>query len=260
MTAERLVELGPDSEVSSNVDSIFAELQSTETQQQVEVPQIPEKFRNKSLEDVVKSYSELETQFGKQGQELGELRKLTDEIIKKQLLSGTSEDNSQRQQVREIDLINEPERSVDALLQKKLSPIMDEVQEFRKEKMTNKLKEKHPDFVEIIKDTSFQAWVKESPLRLEMYGKADKNLDIEAANELFTFWKALKGTSTTPVDTSGRDAAFSQAAMETGTVSDSTPKKIYRRADIMHLMQTNRNRYNQLEPEIRKAYMEGRVR
>jgi len=227
MTTERIVELGPDSEVSSNVDSIFADLQSTETQQQVEVPQIPEKFRNKSLEDVVKSYSELESQFGKQGQELGELRKLTDEILKKKLLSETSEDNFQRQQVRDIDLASEPERAVDALLQKKLSPIMEEVNAFRKEKMTNKLKEKHPDFVDIIKDTSFQTWVKESPLRLEMYGKADKNLDIEAANELFTFWKALRGTSTAALDANGRDVAFSQAAMETGAVSNNTPCKPY---------------------------------
>jgi hypothetical protein len=37
-------------------------------------------------------------------------------------------------------------------------------------------------------------------------------------------------------------------------------KKIYRRADIIELMKTDPRRYQSMEPEIRKAYMEKRVR
>ena len=41
--------------------------------------EVPEKFRNKSLEDIIASYKELESQYGRQGQELGELRKVADQ-------------------------------------------------------------------------------------------------------------------------------------------------------------------------------------
>jgi predicted polyphosphate/ATP-dependent NAD kinase len=37
-------------------------------------------------------------------------------------------------------------------------------------------------------------------------------------------------------------------------------KKTYRRADIIELMRTNPDRYEQLAPEIMQAYAEGRVK
>ena len=42
--------------------------------------------------------------------------------------------------------------------------------------------------------------------------------------------------------------------------SEAPSRKIYRRADIIKLMQTDPDRYQQLAPEIRQAYSEGRVR
>jgi hypothetical protein len=43
--------------------------------------------------------------------------------------------------------------------------------------------------------------------------------------------------------------------------SDEAPsKKIYRRADIIKLMQTDPDKYDSMQPEIMAAYSEGRVR
>jgi hypothetical protein len=52
-------------------------------------------------------------------------------------------------------------------------------------------------------------------------------------------------------------------AASTGSTAGSTEapsRKIYRRADIIKLMQTDPKRYQQLQPEIMKAYADGRVR
>jgi hypothetical protein len=52
-------------------------------------------------------------------------------------------------------------------------------------------------------------------------------------------------------------------AASTGSASGSTEapsRKIYRRADIIKLMQTDPKRYTQLQPEIMAAYAEGRVK
>ena len=42
--------------------------------------------------------------------------------------------------------------------------------------------------------------------------------------------------------------------------SEPPSRKIFRRADIINLMKTDIKRYQSMEPEIRQAYAEGRVR
>ena len=52
-------------------------------------------------------------------------------------------------------------------------------------------------------------------------------------------------------------------AASTGSTSGSSEapsRKIYRRADIIKLMQTDPDRYMQMAEEIRSAYSEGRVK
>ena len=50
-----------------------------------EEAQLPPKFEGKNVDEIVKSYANLEQQFGRQGSELGELRKLADSLIQKNL-------------------------------------------------------------------------------------------------------------------------------------------------------------------------------
>ena len=47
--------------------------------------ELPEKYRAKSLEEVVRMHQEAERLIGKQAQEVGEVRKLADELIKQNL-------------------------------------------------------------------------------------------------------------------------------------------------------------------------------
>jgi hypothetical protein len=50
-------------------------------------PGLPDKYRDKSLEDIVRMHQEAEKLIGKQAQEVGEVRKLADELIKQNLSS-----------------------------------------------------------------------------------------------------------------------------------------------------------------------------
>ena len=49
--------------------------------------ELPEKYRAKSLEEVVRMHQEAEKLIGKQAQEVGEVRKLADELLKQNLSS-----------------------------------------------------------------------------------------------------------------------------------------------------------------------------
>jgi len=59
------------------------------------------------------------------------------------------------------------------------------------------------------------------------------------------------------------DRKRQKKAASTGTArgsSESPSRKIYRRADIIKLMQTDPKRYQALSDEIMQAYQEGRVK
>ncbi len=52
------------------------------TQQlEVEEPSIPSKFANKSTEEIIDSYTNLEKELGRKAQEVGELRKLSEKAL-----------------------------------------------------------------------------------------------------------------------------------------------------------------------------------
>ena len=54
-------------------------------EEQSEETVVPPKFKGKSVDEILESYQNLEQQYGKQGNELGELRKLADTLIQKNL-------------------------------------------------------------------------------------------------------------------------------------------------------------------------------
>ena len=68
--------------------------------------ELPDKYRTKSLEEVVRMHQEAEKLIGKQAQEVGEVRKLADELLKQNL-------SSKQQQVEvepEVDFFENPQK------------------------------------------------------------------------------------------------------------------------------------------------------
>jgi hypothetical protein len=60
---------------------------NTEDNKQASEPEfeVPEKFAAKSKEEVAQSYTELERELGRKSNEIGELRKLTDQLLQLQV-------------------------------------------------------------------------------------------------------------------------------------------------------------------------------
>lgn len=264
---ERLI--NTDLDGPANPDAVFEALQEekqastafTTPQAPADIAsQIPEKFRGKSFEDVVKAYTELEKISGRNGQELGELRKLTDEYISTRSAPPPQISTSNK---IDIDALSEPEK-IKMYLEQELHPVKAELVTLKQERMDASLRKNHPDFENILKSADFQKWVLESDIRKEMFVRADNHFDIGAANELFSTWKMKSGISAgaahAEAEQAAQQTAFTAGRMETGRVEAEVQKKIYRRADIIALKMRNPERYAQLEPEIRQAYAENRVR
>jgi len=226
-----------------------------------EPPSIPEKYQNKSAEELVQMHQEAEKLLGRQSSEVGELRKVVDNYIQTQL----TPEQEAPQEVEEIDFFTDPDRAVDRAIQNhpKIREAEAVTNQYRQSNAMAQLKGKHPDMEAILQDTKYAEWIQASKVRTRLFVDADQKYDHEAADELFSLWKERQNVvqQTAKVEQQARKQAVKAAS--TGNArgsSESAPKKIYRRADIINLMKTDPNRYAALQPEIMLAYQEGRVR
>jgi hypothetical protein len=223
-------------------------------------PKLPELYEGKSLEDVIRMHQEANNMIGKQAQEVGEVRRLADELLKQNL-------NSKQQQVEiepEVDFFENPQRAVQETIDKHPDVLAARQagQEFKKMQIQQKLAHDHPDYTQVVNDSEFQNWVKSSPIRLGLYAKADGEFDYDSANELLSTFKQLRGIKAKEsgqADNAARAKTMKAVAVDTGGSGESS-KRIYRRADLIRLKMQDPNRYDALSDEIMAAYAEKRVR
>ena len=275
MDRERLgMALIDSNEELGNVSEIEAEdfkQQSTsvqQTQQPAEqAPEIPEKYKGKNLEDIVRMHQEAEKLIGRQAQEVGEVRRLADDLIKQSIAQKNQQQvqpNEVNNSSQEIDFFEDPQSHVnravanhpDVIAAKQASQQLKQIQT---QAMLNK---KHPDFAEIVRDGEFIEWVKASPMRLNIYAMADANYDFNAADELISTFKQIRTSKTQQTTEAGnavRKQNLKAAGVDVGGTGESS-KKVYRRADLIRLRMTDPDRYEALQPEIMAAYSEGRVK
>ena len=226
--------------------------------------ELPDKFQGKSMEDVISSYENLEKELGRKGQEIGELRKLTDGILQQQLT--TNQSGTEAQEVEETDFFDDPDKAVSKAIEN--HPKFREFEEQQKVQAATatpqQLQSAHPDYLEVVGDPKFQEWVQESPIRTELYVSAH-NYDLNSAMELIGNWKERSLISNTSEAEANkavkRDQALKAGRGVSRTSSESQAgKKIYRRADLIRLRTNNPERYESLQDEILQAYSDGRVK
>ena len=243
----------------SSVEEVEQEAPEEPTQ---EDDDIPDKYRGKSVKDIVRMHQEAERAIGKQGSEVGELRRIVDDFVKAQTVT-------QKQQApdveEEVDFFTDPDKAIARAIEK--HPKVRQAEELtvnmkRAEALAN-LKSNHPDYTDVINDPAFGEWVAKSKVRQELFSRADRNYDFDSADELLTTWKERKQvvTQTQEIEKVERKQAIKSASTgATKGSGETASKKVYRRADIINLMRTNPDRYEQLAPEIMQAYAEGRVK
>ena len=222
---------------------------------------IPDKYKEKSLQDVIAMHQEAEKLIGRQGTELGELRRVANSYVQ-------SQPQTKQTEVKETsddDFFANPKQAVDNAIQNhpKIREAEQLTREMQRSKALSSLKEKHPDFTEIVKDQGFQDWIGNSKVRTELFARADRKYDYDAADELISTWKEKKqlGGKTVEMEKQARSQDIKSATTTVPSGSGEAPsKKIFRRSDIQKLIYNDPDKYEAMMPEIEKAYREGRVR
>ena len=244
------------------IDDDKEELGELEIEQQKieQKPELPEKYREKSLDEIVKMHQEAEKLIGKQAQEVGEVRKLADELIKQNLGSR----QQTRQEEPEVDFFENPQKAVQRTVDNHpdILAARQVTQEMRRAQIQQRLAQEHPDFGDIAKDQDFANWVKSSPVRIKIFEQADSGYDFDSANELLSTYKQLRSVKQKQTSDDGevtRKQNLKAVGVDVGGSGESS-KKVYRRADLIRLKMQDPNRYDALSDEIMAAYQEGRVR
>lgn len=233
-----------------------------EPEQQDDEDDIPDKYKGKSVKEIVRMHQEAERAIGKQGSEVGELRRIVDDFVKAQTVTK----QQQAPEVEEeVDFFTDPEKAIAKAISKHPKVQQAEQMALRtaQAEIIAALKTNHPDYGEIIKDASFAEWIGKSKVRQELFARADRNYDYDAANELLSTWKERKQVvaQSQAVEQVQRKQAVKSASTGSSKGSgEPASKKTYRRSDIIELMQRDPDRYQALAPEIMQAYAEGRVK
>ena len=250
-----------------NEDESPSELDVVEEQQQAKLPEteqlsdVPNFYRDKSLEDVIKMHQEANKLIDRQGKEVGEIRKLADELIKQNL---SSNKQSIKEEAPEVDFFENPKEAIRQTVDNHPDVVAGRqaAHDFKRMQIQQKLVQEHPDYGQVASDPDFANWVKSSPIRINLFAKADGEFDYDSANELLTTYKQLRGVKAKQTSDAGeatRKTNLKAASVDVGGSGESG-KRIYRRADLIRLKMENPNRYEALSDEIMQAYSEGRVK
>jgi hypothetical protein len=253
-----------DDQVTLSPEELEESLSATEGTEETSTDDddIPDKYKGKSVKEVISMHQQAESVIGRHSSEVGELRGLVDGFITKQ-----TTDASQAAKASEepVDFFEDPDAAVSKAIANHPDVVAarESAQNFQSQTAASQLAKKHPDAKEVVGDPEFMEFVKGSPIRIELFQRAERQNDFAAADELMTTYKSRKGVikQTADNERAARSASLKNAS--TGTArgaQEGTGKKIYRRADIIRLMRDKPDRYEALSGEIQEAYADGRVR
>lgn len=258
--------------IEDNSEEI-SQVQETQVEQPQEQSQpeedLPAKYRGKTAKEIAQMHIEAEKLIGKHAQEVGEVRRLADELIKRQLEPKKEVTPSPVQE--EIDFFEDPDKAVAKKIESHpaIQEAKEQARQLKQMQTINRLQQSFPDFQSTVADPEFAEWVKSSPVRLRLYAAADAEFDYDSAAELLTTWKYVKPAKQqteevaeiAPEVRQAQKTAVKSATVDVGSTTGApVSSKIYRRADLIRLNLEDPERYEALQPEIMRAYQEGRVR
>ena len=200
--------------------------------------------QERTLEDQV---NHLKDKLGKQGNEIGELRKMNADLM--------SRPTQPQEALGDVDFFDDPEKAIEAKLAEKLKPYQEHMETLKHQQTAAELAAKHPDFADVVASDEFAEWVSESELRQEFFSRANA-YDLRAADTLLSDFKAGNAVAQSK---SARKTALDAAGTESGAAAEPS-KRIYNRQDIIKKQMDDPEWYRNNQAEIMRAYSEGRVK
>ena len=260
-------------------DQLETELDEASTQEQVreERSEIPERFKNKSKEEIAKAYAELEKLNSRQAQDLGSMRRTVDTLLELQS-EGTSVSRETKQAeppapVTVDDLYQDPDKNIRRVVKEETTGQIDKIDQkveiLRRQNALSQFDVLHPGWRETVVSPEFVDWVKESPFRARLVQAADQ-FDLEAADTVLNLFKSEHARKNSDAEAEAarqkRERDLRAASMESGGPISHESVETFSRNDLLQKRLAAKRgdakadswlRANQIK--IREAYEDGRI-
>ena len=218
---------------------------------------VPDKYKGKSIEDVIAMHQNAEKEIGRQANEVGTYRELvsslTDVKRTNDLSQADTTEETQPVEVTSDDLFDNPtdaiKRVVERVVQESIAPLQQNQVNTELAAEVQALANDFPDAEALGTDPEFNDFVTRAPHRIADATAWIETKDVNAARRLLTDFKEFKGLRA-PVQkdeaesNSGVEAAR-KAATESGRSSSGAKsvKKLSKR-EVMKVFNNDRDRYD----------------
>lgn len=234
--------------------------------------ELPEKYKGKSLKDIIEMHRNAESALGRAHNEVGEVRRLADALLGINRAANSrpaAETVPARKPITPDDILADPEKAV-VTVAKEAADQSSRAAEERLARMEYELslarfENKHPEFRETMENPEFLGWVQRSPLRQRLAQAATQG-DFASADELFSLYKEVQPAQREEEEpdqaAQTRKATLARSGGSTAArVVNSEPgKPIWSRQKLLEMRLTNPEEFERLQPQILQAYAEKRVR
>lgn len=225
-----------------NADYLDSEIQDAQQNQAIREEEgeagfeLPEKFKGKDLADIVKSYSELEKAYSRQGNQLGQMRQTFDEYIRSQTNVNPPSTEEKRTPLTVDDIYDNPEDAIRRVAESTTTPrlkqIEEEIENSKRQTRLEKFEAKHPEWKKQAASPEFQNWVAESKYRTRLAAAADR-WDLDAAEDLFSAYEETRRTSENE-KSERRSSDLKNASLESSGPGAPSRVKTFSRKELMH--------------------------
>ena len=234
------------------------------------VSALPEKYRGKTVTEIVEMHRNAESELGRARNEIGTVRRLADELfgIRRADLVNPSPAKPERPKLTTDALFNDPDtaitNAIKADAEQRDWAMQERTARLENELLLNRFEKKHPDYQDVMKDQAFSEWVQKSPYRANLAQGALQG-NFAAADELFSLYGESRPAATpapTPT-TRARQAGLVRGGGSTNAAAatSASSKKIWSRAELIQMRISDPDKFDSLYvSEIAPAYREKRVR
>lgn len=231
---------------------------------------IPAKYRGKTIEEIIEMHKNAEAWAQRQAEEVGFARKMAEQaaLALRQSEPGSPQRTDVDPKDDDVEFFADPASSVKKMVAEHpdVKAAKEAAIEARQRMALETVQKAVGDPAKYLNDPEFLEWAQENPFRINSLRHANQNMDPYAAIEIFQTYDLYKGRKQEQQEQQRSQVKDKvnddkrKAMVDAGTPGTKGADKVYRRADLIRLQNTDPDRYERLMPEIMRAYSEGRVR
>lgn len=234
-----------------------------------DTPALPEKYRGKSVEQVVEMHQNSEKRLGQLQNEVGQLRGLVQDLAQVQRAAPPATDVVKDVDLSSDELISDPVGAIKKVVQSvqapttEPEPAADPLDSLDLHNETQALFQDYPDMEVILSDPAFSEYVNRTPSRLadqSLAADPDAGVDaVRAARRLLEGYKDIQSL-TSAASQPDPVAAARKVANESGHERAVIPKDVIYETDVIALIQSDPDKYRSpsFQAELTSAIREGR--